>query len=166
MRRFISVALATGVLLTATVAWAASGTDPSDTTRGIDILRSSVNRVETEDGKVRLVLKATAEDPLAIDEQEGSIFWALDTRGGGEADYEVYVFGDVNANVPTGPLYCLVQRPNGAQKHYVDVSQVENVATCRVPRYLLKIDKQIRWRLAGRLHGVIDRAPDVGWYGG
>jgi len=166
MRRFLHVAVATGVLLTATAAWAASGTDPNDTTGGIDILRSSVNKVETDDGKVRLVLKAAAEDPLAIDQDEGSIFWALDTRGGALTEYEVYVFGDLEATDPPGPLYCLVQRPNGSQKHYVEVRQVENVATCRIPRYLLKIDKPLRWRLAGRLRGVIDRAPDVGWYGG
>jgi hypothetical protein len=27
----------------------------------------------------------------------------------------------------------------------------------------MKTTKTIRWRVAGRLHGTVDRAPDTGW---
>jgi hypothetical protein len=164
MPKFLRLAVTAAILLTANAAWAASGTDPNDTDGGIDILHSSVNRTVRPDGKVRIVLRATAEDTLTLETGKGSLYWQLDTKGTNEADYEVYVFGDPVANDPAGPLYCLLQNANGAHKHFVDVRELDTVARCAVPRYLLKIDKPVRWRLAGRLAGVVDRAPDVGWY--
>jgi hypothetical protein len=165
MRRLLHLGLATAIVLSATAAWAASGTDPNDTEGGIDILRSSVGLIQREDGTKRLALLAEAQYPLRIASGEGSIYWQLDTKGSAELDYEVYVFGDPEANDPPGPLYCMVQRPNGAQKTFVTVRVVDDVARCWIPRHLLTIDKSIKWRLAGRLHGVVDRAPDTGWYG-
>jgi hypothetical protein len=165
MAKLLRLAVVSAVILTANAAWAASGTDPNDTEGGIDILRSAVNIREREDGTRRVVLYARAEDPIELESGVGSIFWALDTKGTGATDYEVYVFGDPEANDPPGPLYCLVQKPSGAQKQYVTVRVVDNEARCFIPRHLLTVDHSIRWRLAGRLQGVIDRAPDVGWYG-
>jgi hypothetical protein len=164
MPKLLRVALASAVILTANAAWAASGSDPNDTTGGIDILRSTVNVVTREDGHKRLVVRAETEDRLELDTGRGSIYWQLDTRGSGGTDYEVYVFGDPKADDPPGPNYCLVQKPNGTQKHYVDVSVRGKVARCAIPRSFVTIEGPIRWRLAGRLAGVIDRAPDVGWY--
>jgi hypothetical protein len=164
MARFLRLIVVSAVLLTANAAWAASGTDPSDTDGGIDILRSSVNQITREDGRRRVVVRAEAEDDLTLETGKGSIYWQLDTRGSGETDYEVFVFGDPEATDPPGPIYCLLQRPSGAQKHFVRVSQVGGVARCAIPRWFLDIHGGIRWRLAGRLQGTIDRAPDVGWY--
>jgi hypothetical protein len=164
MPKFLRLAVIAAILLTANAAWAASGTDPNDTDGGIDILHSSVHRDVRSDGKVRIVLRATAEDALTLETGRGSVYWQLDTRGTSEADYEVFVFGDPVANDPAGPLYCLLQNANGAHKHFVDVKELDTVIRCDVPRFLLRIDKTIRWRLAGRLAGVVDRAPDVGWY--
>jgi hypothetical protein len=165
MPKYLRLAVVSAVILTANAAWAASGTDPNDTTGGIDILRSSVNTIEREDGHKRVVVRAETEDPMTLETGHGSLYWQLDTRGGGDHDYEVYVFGDPEANDPPGPIYCLVQKPNGAKKLYVHVSVDEDVARCAIPRSHLTIDKSIRWRVAGRLDGVIDRAPNVGWYG-
>ena len=164
-KKFLRLAVVAVIMLTATAAWAASGIDPNDTDGGIDILRSSVTRFVRTDGHVRVVLRAEAEDTLTLETGEGSIYWQLDTKGSTEADYEVYMFGDPLATYPPGPLFCLLQRPDGSRKVYVPtVVEVDNTIKCAIPRFLFGIDKPIRWRLAGRLHGVIDRAPDVGWY--
>lgn len=164
MSKFLRLAVGAAVMLTANAAWAASGTDPNDTAGGIDILRSTVHQIEREDGSKRIVLRAIAQDALTLDTGKGSIYWQLDTRGSGAVDYEVYMFGDVEANDPPGPVYCLVQKPNETQKHYVAVVVHDTIARCAIPRAFLNTDKPIRWRLAGRLHGVVDRAPNVGWY--
>ena len=169
MSTWIRVAVSSAVLMTASVAWAASGTDPNDTEGGIDVLRSSVRIVEFPARRDRVVLRVLTQRALRLETGEGSIYWQLDTRGTGKADYEAYIFGDPDATDPPGPVFCLVQRPNGAQKYFGKVnvfSSTEFGARCAFPRYILDVEHPIRWRLAGRLHGVIDRAPDVGWYGG
>jgi hypothetical protein len=171
MVKILRIAVVTALLLTANAAWAASGSDPNDTQGGIDILRSSVQMVTLEDGHHRLVLRTTTQRKLRLETGKGSIYWQLDTKGTGHAEYEVYVFGDPEANDPAGPIFCLLQRPNGADKTYLHAVNVFDDgdtfgARCAIPKTLLDIDGAIRWRLAGRLDGVIDRAPDVGWYGG
>ena len=101
MAKFLRLIVVSAVVLTANAAWAASGTDPNDTDGGIDILRSSVNQITREDGRRRVVLRAEAEDDLTLETGKGSIYWQLDTRGSGEADYEVFVFGDPEAHRPS-----------------------------------------------------------------
>jgi hypothetical protein len=165
MSKLLRLAVVGAIVLAAPAAWAIAGTDPNDTIGGIDVLRSSANLVTRADGRVRLVLRAEVQNPLHIAGGDGSIYWQLDTRGDDERDYEVFVFGDPEANDPAGPLYCLVQKPNGTQQHYVHVSVNDTVARCAIPRWLLTIKGgDVHYRLAGRLHGVIDRAPDTGWY--
>ena len=169
MSKWIRTAVATALLLTANAAWAASGTDPNDTDGGIDVLRSSVRVVEHPQRRDRVVVRVETQRALRLETGKGSIYWQLDSRDSGAPDYEVYIFGDPEADDPPGPVFCLVQRPNGADKYFAKVNVfagAEFGARCSFPVWVIDIERRIRWRLAGRLDGVIDRAPDAGWYGG
>jgi hypothetical protein len=162
MRRFLVVATTTLAVLATQAAWGVSGTDPNDVTGGLDIRASSVTVVENADGtrRVRLGVKTYDEFDLI---EAGSFYWQLDTWGGSGADYEVFMFGDADAD--GGPLFCLVHSTHGPLHRYSrHVTQGDSVATCAIPRRWLGIAKPISYRVAGRMEGVIDRAPDSGWY--
>jgi hypothetical protein len=165
MRRLMILGCAVG-LLAATAAQAATGTDPDDVNGGLDISRSIVRTVEIEPGHFRLRLTAETYEPFDLSGGVGSFYWQLDTWGADAPDYEAYVFGDPKA-VPAAPVFCLVKSMHGPfLKDYVTAVVSGNRATCAIPRHDLRVTKPIRWRLAGRQDGVVDRAPDVGWYGG
>jgi hypothetical protein len=76
------------------------------------------------------------------------------------------MFGDPNATPPR-PLLCLVRSTNPERpfRAYVHVAATNTRVVCGLPARDLHMTKSVRWRLAGRLHGVIDRAPDSGWNG-
>jgi len=82
----------------------------------------------------------------------------------GATDYVVYMFGDPDA-VPAAPVFCLVKstNPDRPYKAYVHVDATKRSVVCGLPARDLRTTKAIRWRLAGRLHGIVDRAPDSGW---
>ncbi|MGE5227626.1 MAG: hypothetical protein ACM3OO_12200 [Planctomycetaceae bacterium] len=165
MRR-ISLLLAVALMLaTVPIAHAASGTDPNDVTGGLDVSRSSVRAVERTKGVFRVRLHVETYDRFDLSNGVGSFYWQLDTRGGSGADYQVFVFGDPKA-VPAAPLFCLLKNMKGLKLGYMSVTSTHRSATCGIPRHLLHPTKDLRWRVAGRMQGVVDRAPDTGWYGG
>lgn len=160
-----ALAVVIATLLTAPAALGASAADPDDVTGGIDIARSAVRTVEPSPGEFRMRLKVLTYDLLDLSDGVGSIYWQLDTRGAGAPDYEVYVFGDPEA-VPAAPAFCLFRALGTEIREYVQVSVSGTTAVCGFPRHFVKTTKPIRWRVAGRSAGVIDRAPDIGWNGG
>jgi hypothetical protein len=167
MRRVIVIFAATAMLLAATAAFAASGTDPRDAKGGLDIERSAVKVVTLDDGHKRVRLAVETYDPFDLSSGVGSFYWQLDAYGGTATDYEVYMFGDPKA-VPAEPAFCLVKstNPDLVFKAYVHVAVSAKRLVCGLPRHDLKMTKAVRWRVAGRYEGIIDRAPDTGWYGG
>jgi hypothetical protein len=166
MRRSITLAVVAAMLLTTPAALALHAVDPNDVKGGIDIADSEVKIREIDPGVFRMRLVATRYDKaFDFSEGKGSVYWQLDTRGDGAADYEAFVFGDPEA-VPAADAFCLFKSLREPHKEFVKVLVQENVALCGFPKRFVKITKDIRWRLAGRLEGVIDRAPNRGWYGG
>ena len=167
MRRIATVVISAAVLLTANAALAASGTDPQDTPGGLDIASSSIRVVRIPDAPNRVRIAVSTYDPFDLSNGRGSFYWQLDTHGDGAADYGVYMFGDPQA-IPPAPVFCLVKStsPDVIFKAYERVNAAETRVVCVLPRRDLKMTKAARWRVAGRLGGVIDRAPDTGWYGG
>lgn len=151
-------------MLSAQSAWAATATDPDDVEGGLDVARSRVAIRETDPGIFRLRLTVWTYDEFDLSGGVGSFYWQLDTKGTGRPDYEVFVFGDPKAE-PAAPVFCLVKSMRTRFQAYVDVRQGDKRVTCSIPRRFVRIDDGIRWRLAGRMQGVIDRAPDTGWYG-
>jgi hypothetical protein len=67
--------------------------------------------------------------------------------------------------VPGAPLCCLVTSANPDRPHKasVHVDATKTSVVCGLPSADMKTTKTIRWRVAGRLHGTVDRAPDTGW---
>jgi hypothetical protein len=166
MRRSITLAVVAAMLLVTPAAFALHAVDPNDVKGGIDIADSEVKIRQISPGVFRMRLIAIRYDEaFDFSEGKGSVYWQLDTRGDGRADYEAYVFGDPKA-VPAADVFCLFKSLRGPHEEYVKALVNENVALCGFPKRFVKITKDIRWRLAGRLEGVIDRAPNVGWYGG
>lgn len=167
MRRLITIATAVAVVLTASAAFAATGTDPRDAKGGLDIERSSIRVVTLENGHKRARFVVETYDPFDLSNGVGSFYWHVDSYGSTAADYEIYMFGDPKA-VPAEPIFCLVKslNPNLVYKAYEKVDASDTRVVCGVPRGDLKMTKAVRWRVAGRYKGIIDRAPDTGWYGG
>ena len=167
MRRIATVVIAAAVLLTASAALAATGTDPQDTPGGLDIASSSIRIVRIPDAPDRVRIAVSTYDAFDLSNGKGSFYWQLDTYGNGAVDYVVYMFGDPPAN-PPAPMFCLVKstNPDVIFKAYERVNAADTRVVCVLPRRELKMTKAARWRVAGRLGGVIDRAPDTGWYGG
>jgi hypothetical protein len=167
MRRFITIIAATAVLTTASAAFAASGGDPRDAKGGLDIKSSSIRVVTLDSGDRRVRFAVETYDAFDLSTGVGSFYWHVDTYGGTAADYEVYMFGDPKA-VPAEPAFCLVKslNPKVIYKAYEKVATSDTRVVCGVPRGDLKMTKDVRWRVAGRYKGIIDRAPDTGWYGG
>ena len=162
MRKLTVLGVATMVVLSTQAAWGVSGSDPNDVTGGLDVKRSSVTVVEREDGSRRVRLAVTTYDTFDL-AKKGSFYWQLDTWGGPDPDYQVFIFGDSAAT--DGPLFCLVQSMHGPMSKYTRwVTQGDRLATCGIRARWIKINKDIRYRLAGRMAGVVDRAPDTGWY--
>jgi hypothetical protein len=166
MRRFVTIIAATAVLLTASAAFAASGTDPRDAKGGLDIKSSSIRVVTLDPGHKRVRIAVETYDPFDLSTGVGSFYWQIDAYGGAAADYEVYMFGDPKA-VPAEPAFCLVKslNPDLVYNTYVHVDTTDTRVVCGVPRGDLRMTKDVRWRVAGRYKGIIDRAPDAGWYG-
>lgn len=166
MRKLISLAVIAAMLVTTPAAFALHAVDPDDVEGGIDIADTEVKIREIEPGVFRMRLIAIRYDePFDFSEGKGSVYWQLDTRGAGKADYEAFVFGDPEAE-PAADAFCLFRSLRTGRERYVRVLVNENVALCGFPKRYVRITKDIRWRAAGRLAGVIDRAPDTGWYGG
>jgi hypothetical protein len=165
MRRLITLAAATAVLLAATAAFAASGTDPRDTKAGLDIKSSSIKVVTLDSGHKQIRIAVETYEAFDLSNGVGSFYWQVDAFGGASMDYEVYMFGDPKAE-PAQPAFCLVKstNPDVIYKAYVKASTTATRFVCSVPRHDLRMTKDVRWRVAGRLKGVIDRAPDSGWY--
>jgi hypothetical protein len=166
MRRIVTVIAATAVLLTATAAFAASGTDPRDAKGGLDVKSSSIRVVTLDSGKKRIRIALETYRAFDLSNGVGSFYWQLDTTGGAATDYEVFMFGDPKAE-PYAPAYCLVKssNPNVVYKAYVKADATSHRFVCGLPRHDLQMTKSVRWRLAGRFKGIVDRAPDTGWYG-
>jgi hypothetical protein len=160
MRTIVAITAVTVLVIPA--ALGAGAGDPDDVAGGIDIARSAIRTVETAPGVFRIRLKAVAFDPLELSSGVGSIYWQLDSRGGDAPDYEAYVFGDPK----TEPALCLFRSLRAPHEEYVKVAVSGRVAVCAFPKRFIEITKAVRWRLAGRSQGVIDRAPNTGWYGG
>jgi hypothetical protein len=146
MRRIATTVIGAALLLGATSALAASADDPQDTPKGLAV--STFKAFDLSDGK-------------------GSFYWQIDSYGSASVDYVAYMFGDPNATPPR-PLLCLVRSTNPQRpfRAYVHVAATNTRVVCGLPARDLHMTKSVRWRLAGRLHGAIDRAPDRGWYGG
>jgi hypothetical protein len=166
MRRIACLVAGTALLLTANAAFAASASDPQDTPKGLDIARSSIRTVKIADGVFRKRIAVTTYKPFDLSNGKGSFYWQIDSYGDTSVDYVVYMFGDPDA-VPAQPIFCLVKskNPNLTYRKYVHVAATATRVVCGLPARDLKTTKVIRWRLAGRLGDVIDRAPDSGWYG-
>jgi hypothetical protein len=166
MRRIAHVIVGAAVMLSAHAAFAASAGDPRDTPKGIDIARSSIRTVQIDKGVFRRRIAVSTYDRFDLSTGKGSFFWQLDSYGDGAVDYVVYIFGDPNAQ-PSAPAFCLVKskNPDRPYKAYVHVAVTHTRVVCGLPARDLKQTKDIHWRLAGRLGGTIDRAPDSGWYG-
>ena len=115
-------------------------------------------------GVFRDRIKVTTYNAFDLSNGNGSFYWQIDSYGDGAPDYVVYMFGDPTA-VPAAPLFCQVMSKNPADpfKAYVHVDSTNRSVVCGLPSKDLKATKTIRWRLAGRLHGTVDRAPDTGW---
>jgi len=166
MRRILTIIAATAVLLTATAAFAASGADPRDTKGGLDIRSSSIRVVTLDSGAKRIRIAVETYTAFDLSNGVGSFYWQLDTTGGGTIDYQVFMFGDPKAE-PSAPAYCLVKstNPNRPYHAYVKADATSHRFVCGLPRHDLRMTKSVRWRLAGRFKGIIDRAPVTGWYG-
>ena len=166
MRRIVTIIAATAVLLTATAAFAASGTDPRDTRGGLDIRSSSIRVVTLDSGAKRIRIAVETYAAFDLSDGVGSFYWQLDSTGGDAVDYQVFMFGDPKAE-PFAPAYCLVKSTNPSHPYraYVKADATSHRFVCGLPRHDLQMTKSVRWRLAGRFKGIVDRAPDTGWYG-
>lgn len=166
MRRFATVAVATLLLIGVQNAWGLTASDPQDTPGGLDIASSSIRNVAIAGGAYRTRLAVTTYKALDLSNGKGSFFWQIDSYGDGAVDYVAYMFGDPTA-VPAEPVFCLVKskNPDVIYKAYVPVTATDTRVVCGLPRHDLKTTKDVRWRVAGRLNGLIDRAPDSGWNG-
>src|SRR5215213_3715673 len=96
-RRLIALAAATAVLLAATAAFAASGTDPRDTKAGLDIKSSSIKVVTLDSGHKQIRIAVETYEAFDLSNGVGSFYWQVDAFGGASMDYEVYMFGDPKA---------------------------------------------------------------------
>ena len=166
MRRFATMAVATVLLIGVQNAWGLSSSDPQDTPGGLDISSSSFSVVTIEGGAYRTRLSVSTYGAFDLSNGKGSFYWQIDSYGDGAVDYVAYMFGDPDA-VPAEPAFCLVKsrNPDVIYKAYVPVTATATRVVCGLPRHDLKMTKDVRWRVAGRIHGLIDRAPDTGWNG-
>jgi len=166
MRRFATVAVATMLLIGVQNAWGFSASDPKDTPGGLDIASSSIRIVQIDGGAYRTRLAVSTYKAFDLSNGKGSFFWQIDSYGDSAVDYIVKVFGDPDA-VPAEPVFCLVKskNPDVIYKAYVPVTATHTRVVCGLPRHDLKMTKDVRWRVAGRLNDLIDRAPDTGWNG-
>ncbi len=164
MRRIASTVIIAALLLAAPSAFAAVAGDPKDTAKGLDIATSSIRTVKVERGVFRDRIRVTTYNAFDLSNGKGSFYWQIDSYGDGATDYVVYMFGDPDA-VPAAPVFCLVKstNPDRPYKAYVHVDATKRSVVCGLPARDLRTTKAIRWRLAGRLHGIVDRAPDSGW---
>jgi hypothetical protein len=167
MRRIATTVIAAALLLGATSALAANAGDPQDTPKGLDIATSSIRTVKIDHGVFRDRLAVSTFKAFDLSDGKGSFYWQIDSYGSASVDYVAYMFGDPNATPPR-PLLCLVRSTNPQRpfRAYVHVAATNTRVVCGLPARDLHMTKSVRWRLAGRLHGAIDRAPDTGWYGG
>jgi hypothetical protein len=166
MRRIVTIIATTAVLLGATTAFAVSGTDPRDAKGGLDVRSSSIRTLTLDSRTKRVRIAVATYRAFDLSDGVGSFYWQVDSYGGTAVDYEAYMFGDPKAE-PYEPAYCVVQSTNPARVYhaYEKVDTSSDRFVCSVPRHDLKITKSVRWRLAGRFDGIVDRAPDTGWYG-
>jgi len=167
MRRIATVAVATLMFIGMQSAWGVSATDPQDTRGGLDIASSSIRTVQIAEGVFRTRIAVSTYKPFDLSTGEGSFFWQIDSYGDGAVDYAVFMFGDPEA-APAAPAFCLVKsrNPDVIYKAYVPVATTDTRVVCGLPRRDLKMTKDVRWRVAGRLGDLVDRAPDSGWNGG
>jgi len=166
MRRFATMAIATMLLIGVQNALGLSASDPQDTPGGLDVASSSIRTVAIAGGAYRTRLAVSTYEAFDLSNGKGSFFWQIDSYGDGAIDYVASMFGDPNA-APAEPIFCLVKskNPDVIYKAYAPVTATDTRAVCGLPRHDLKMTKDVRWRVAGRLNGLIDRAPDVGWNG-
>jgi len=164
MRRIASTMITAALLPGAPSVFAASAGDPKDTPKGLDVATSSIRTVKIKPGVFRDRIRVTTYDAFDLSNGKGSFYWQIDSYGDGAADYVVSMFGDPNAE-PAAPVFCLVRstNPDRPYKAYVHVAATSTSVVCGLPSEDLRATKTIRWRLAGRLHGNVDRAPDTGW---
>jgi hypothetical protein len=164
MRGIACTVITAALLLGAHSAFAASAGDPNDTPTGLDVATSSFRTVKVKPGVFRDRIKVTTYHAFDLSNGKGSFYWQIDSYGDGAVDHVVYMFGDPNA-VPAAPLFCLVKSTNRDRpyKAYVHVDATAQSVVCGLPSNDLRTTKTIRWRLAGRLHGTVDRAPETGW---
>ena len=132
----------------------------------LDIASSSIRIVPIDGGAYRTRLAVSTYEAFDLSNGKGSFFWQIDSYGDSAVDYVVKVFGDPDA-VPAEPVFCLVKskNPDVIYKAYVPVTATHTRVVCGLPRHDLKMTKDVRWRVAGRLNDLIDRAPDTGWNG-
>lgn len=164
MRRIASTVVTAALVLGAHGAFAAGAGDPKDTRRVSTSPRRRIRTVKIKPGVFRDRIKVSTYNAFDLSNGKGSFYWQIDTYGDGAADYVVYMFGDPPA-VPAAPLFCLVKstNPDNPYRAYVHVDARSTSVVCGLPSAQLKTTKTLRWRLAGRLHGTVDRAPDTGW---
>jgi len=162
MRKFLAASAAAITLLAIPQAWAATATDPDDVSGGLDVKTSAVRVVSVEPGVNRMRLVVTTYDPFDLSNGIGSFYWQIDSMGTGRPDYVAYMFGDPKAD--RGPLFCLLKARDRSLKQYVGVKQGASSFLCGFPKRYVQTTKPIRWRVASRQEGVVDRGPDIGWF--
>src|SRR4051794_32170192 len=163
MRRIASTMITAALLLGAPSVFAASAGDPKDTPKGLDVATSSIRTVKIKPGVFRDRIRVTTYDAFDLSNGKGSFYWQIDSYGDGAADYGLHVRRSERGAGRARVLPGEVDEPDRPYKAYVHVAATSTSVVCGLPSEDLRATKTIRWRLAGRLHGNVDRAPDTGW---
>jgi hypothetical protein len=165
MRRTLAVVLAVATMMIAAPAHATVATfgDPDDVAGRLDVKSSTIRIFQTATGRHRVQLEVRTYDAFDLSANGGSFYWQLDTAGTTDVEFVVFMFADPDAD--GGPLFCLLKATDGSGKTFVKITlPATNALRCTFPRGMIHPARFPRWRLAGRLGDVIDRAPDTGWY--
>ncbi len=159
MRRMVAAGLAAtlamGVVPDA-LAHRGSFPDPRDTPGGIDVRRA---RVRSAEGDV--IVKVATHDELP---GYGWLYVAFDSRGGPRRDRVAVVQWDTaSGGWVERTLYGKGREVVGT----VHAAMGEDALRVRFPRTWLRATKHVRWRVRtafGYASGIVDHAPDVGWF--
>jgi hypothetical protein len=163
VRKLLLTTLVGAMALGSVPAFATSAGDPDDSTSKLDIRNSGVRVLDLEGGGRRVRLAVRTYGAFDLITVGGSFYWQLDTNGDTEQDFEVFMWGDPKTD--GGPLYCWVKEI-GVKGHFDGriAQTADDAVQCGFPlRHLDHAPKN--WRVASRLEGVVDRAPNSGWYG-
>ncbi len=130
--------------------------DPRDTPEGIDVRRA---RLRFESGDVVVKVAAYGELP-----GYGWLVIGFDSRGGPRRDRFAVVQWDAASG---GWVDRTLHRRNHDVVGSVRARMGADALRVRFPRAWLRATKPLRWRVRtafGFAGGIVDRAPDVGWF--